>query len=367
MANSKLSLLSLVVFGLFFMQCTKGGLQQPATTGGPGANSGGPPPTPEWLIPQASVFDGGPGKDGIPSISSPFFITAEEATFLDNNDLVLGIKVGDDIRAYPHPILDWHEIVNDRIGDLQVAITYCPLTGTGVGWDRTMEGEITSFGVSGLLYNTNLIPYDRRTDSNWSQMLLKCVNGEMIGTKIKTHQLVETSWKTWKTIFPETKVMSTQTGYNRNYDRYPYGNYRTNHESLFFPVEFEDNRLPWKERVLGVILGGDAKAYRFENFPESGVGVVNDGFAGMNIVVAGSRNMNFMVAFKRSLKDGQSLTFRPVEDALPVVMTDQEGNMWNIFGEAISGPRTGTQLPAVDAFIGYWVAWGAFYPDLRYR
>lgn len=320
-----------------------------------------------WLIPEEDILEGGPGKDGIPSLSNPFLLTAEEATYLNEDDLVIGIRIGTDARAYPHRLLDWHEIVNDRVGGRDIAITYCPLTGTGIGWDREVEGTVTSFGISGLLYNSNMIAYDRNTDSNWSQMLLKSVNGEQIGKKIATHQVIETTWSTWKLLFPDTRVLSQITGYNRDYTTYPYGNYRTSNNTLIFPVALEDNRLPWKERVLGVVRSGDAKAYRFHNFPDSGIGVINDGFLGRGLVVAGSRDMNFMVAFERKLEDGTQLTFSPIQDELPVIMTDQEGNKWTVVGEAVAGPRAGTSLPAVDAFIGYWVAWGAFYPALRFR
>lgn len=350
---------------LLFNQCTK--------TGAVNTSSQDPDPSeqatdpPEWLIPEDAIFDGGPGKDGIPSLSNPFMLTAEEADYLEAEDLVIGLKVGEDVRAYPHRILDWHEIVNDRVGGRDIAINYCPLTGTGIGWDREVDGEVTSFGISGLLYNSNMIAYDRNTDSNWSQMLLKSVNGKQIGKKVTTWPVIETNWKTWKSMFPDTKVLSPITGYYQSYNTYPYGNYRTHNGKLLFPVAYEDTRLPWKERVLGVVRGGDAKAYRFNNFPETGIGVINDGFLGKGLVVAGSRDMNFMIAFERKMEDGTQLTFIPVQDALPVIMTDQEGNTWNVFGEAVSGPRAGTQLPTVDAFMGYWVAWGAFYPALKYR
>jgi len=142
-------------------------------------------------------------------------------------NLVIGFAQGDDARAYPHFILDWHEIVNDRVGDIHIAVTYCPLTGTGIGWEREINGSVTTFGVSGLLFNSNLIPYDRNTDSNWSQIRLDCVNGDLIGTEAETHVLVET---TWKTMYPKTLVMSMNTGYNRSYGNYPYGNYRTARE-----------------------------------------------------------------------------------------------------------------------------------------
>jgi hypothetical protein len=153
----------------------------------PGGNN--PGSSNEWSIPREQVLDGGPGKDGIPSIDQPQFTSASAVGFLDPDDLVLGIKVGEEVRAYPHPILDWHEIVNDQVADRFVAITYCPLTGTGVAWNRELDGAVTTFGVSGLLYNSNMIPYDRESDSNWSQILLESVNGQRLGQSIETFQL----------------------------------------------------------------------------------------------------------------------------------------------------------------------------------
>ncbi len=153
----------------------------------------------EWLIPQNEVRDGGPGKDGIPSLTTPSFVdNATADAFMLDNDLILAVKVGSEVRGYPHPILDWHEIVNDVMGDNKFAVTYCPLTGTGIGWNRVVNGEETTFGVSGLLYNTNLIPYDRKTDSNWSQMRNECVNGELMGDDADLVHMVEMSWSTWK-------------------------------------------------------------------------------------------------------------------------------------------------------------------------
>ena len=252
----------------------------------------------------------------------------------------------------PHRILDWHEIINDEIGELKLSITYCPLTGTGIGWNREIDGTLTTFGVSGLLYNTNLIPYDRATDSNWSQMLLKSVNGALIGTKIETYQLIETTWGTWKEMYPNTKVVSeTSTGYNRNYDRYPYGDYRTNHDKLIFPVAVEDTRLPWKERVLGVVINEKAKGYTFGKISQDGaIGITNESFENTDLVIMGSRVKNFLVAYERALEDGTILNFSPVQDALPIVMMDEEGNQWDVTGTAISGPRAGTALKQVDSF-----------------
>ena len=299
----------------------------------------------EWSIPSSEVFDGGPGKDGIPSVDDPKFRAASETTYLGDNDLVLGIQIGNDIRAYSHPVLDWHEIVNDEIDGVPVAITYCPLTGTGIGWDRTIDGDVTEFGVSGLLYNSNLIPYDRKTDSNWSQMANECVNGELLNTPIQTHLMVETSWKTWKEMFPNSQVLTTDTGKNRNYGTYPYGSYRTS-GNLNFPISISDNRLHIKERVLGVLVNGKAKAYQFEKFEGNDISVIEDTFEGKDLVIVGSEDKNFLVAFERDF-NGSLRTFTPLQNELPAVMQDEVGNKYDFFGKVLEGPDANQVLSLI--------------------
>jgi hypothetical protein len=317
----------------------------------------------DWLIPKSEVFDGGPGKDGIPALIEPNFIPAIEAGYLDDDDLVLGFVVGAEARAYPHKILDWHEIINDKVGEVSLSVTYCPLTGTGIGWNREIDGKITTFGVSGLLYNSNLIPYDRQTDSNWSQIRLDCVNGNMIGTDIETFTLLETTWKTWKEMYPSTMVISTNTGHSRDYDRYPYGSYRTNNGYLIFPVANEDKRIPVKERVHGIVASGNAKVYPFSLFGEE-VTLIMDSFKDEDFVVVGNNSDNFAVSFKRDPGDGTAISFSAVQDQYPVVMTDEEGNMWDVFGTAVSGPRSGMRLQHARSFIGYWFSFAAFFPSV---
>ncbi len=318
-----------------------------------------------WLIPEDQIFDGGPGKDGIPALENPEMIPAASADFLSDRELVVGYKSGSDIRAYPHQILDWHEIANDEVDTTKIAVTYCPLTGTAIGWNRVINNETTTFGVSGLLYNTNLIPYDRLTDSNWSQMLLDCVNGELIGEEAATYQVIETTWGNWKTMFPNTRVLSRNTGFSRNYGVYPYGDYKTNNNYLLFPVSNRDSRLPEKERVLGVIVGDKVKIYRFDDLPENEVGIISDEFSTGAVVIVGSAERNFMTAYYQKINDETRLKFTPVSDGTSVILTDQEGNQWNVFGEAVSGPRKGQRLSRPVSFIGFWFAWAAFYPGLE--
>lgn len=322
----------------------------------------------DWLIPQDEVFDGGPGKDGIPAIDAPQFIAVDQVDYLDDDNLVIGFKDGDVIRAYPHAILDWHEIVNDDINGIKLSVVYCPLTGTATGWDRILNGEETTFGVSGLLYNTNIIPYDRETDSNWSQMELQCVQGPLKGLRPTMHLLVETSWAHWKETFPNSEVLSLNTGWNRPYDVYPYGDYRTSNR-VNFPIANRDERLPLKERTLGVITDDVVKAYSINSF-ESEVSIIRDNVGGEDAVIVGSKGRNFILAFEPEV-DELVLNFTAVQDEGEIIMESEDGTKWNIFGEAVSGPlATGNaestaKLRPMDAFMGFWFSWGAFYPEVQ--
>ena len=369
----KISLsLTCLLIALFYISCNDDPeVSFPQTPIPP--NTPNQPNTSDWLIPVNEVFDGGPGQDGIPSIDQPqFWGAADGDNFLDPNDLIVGVNYDGIARAYPHEILDWHEIVNDDIGDRSVAITYCPLTGTASGWNRILQGgagagQKTTFGVSGLLYNTNLIPYDRVTGSNWSQMLLQSVNGALKGEFIQVDMVVETTWNTWKQLYPETEVLSTNTGFNRNYGLYPYGDYRTNNNRLLFPVSNEDNRLPGKERVHGVINDEStvAQIFTFGRF-EEGLSMKREQWFGKDLLVVGSEPLNLIVSFYNELEGGENLEFTVTSTAsLPVILTDNEGNEWNLFGEAISGPRRTQQLTPTRSYMGYYFAFGAFYPDVE--
>ena len=311
----------------------------------------------EWSIPFNKVLIGAP-KDAIPALTEPGFISASEVTYLDDDDLVVGYKG----RAYPHKILDWHEIVNDSNDGSDFAVTYCPLTGTATTWNRLVDGEKTTFGVSGFLYNSNLIPYDRATGSNYSQMLLKGVNGDEIEMDVETLQSVETTWKTWKAMYPNSQVVSTNTGFSRNYQSYPYGNYKTTNNTIF-PIDKTDDRLFSKDRVLGAIVDGEAVAFQFKDI-EDNDGVLYYDFMGKEMVVIGDETQNYMVAFAPRL-NGELLTFTKAASVGQGIMIDQNDNVWNVFGRAISGPHEGAQLETIESFIGFWFAWATFYPGIE--
>ncbi len=313
-----------------------------------------------WLIDKNIVFDGGPGKDGIPALLNPGLIRAEEANFLSDDDLVVVFKYEDAILAFPHKILDWHEIINVDISDLSLGIIYCPLTGTAVGWNRVMNNNKTTFGVSGLLYKNNIIPYDRATDSNWSQLRLECVNGELKGNKPDITVLNEMNWGTWKKIYDQTWVVGTNTGFSRNYDVYPYGSYKTNHEYFIFPIDALNNNVPSKERVHVVIIDQSAKVYRFDSFGNGRL--IKDSFAGKQLLIVG--NQDFIVSFELNA-DSTNLDFSYDYNGTEIILSDDEGNKWNLFGEALSGPRKGNFLNAAKtSMMAYYFSIESFYPNV---
>ncbi|WP_115462683.1 DUF3179 domain-containing protein [Winogradskyella aurantiaca] len=321
--------------------------------------NGGTAGSSEWLIPVNEVRDGGPGKDGIPSIDDPKFSSvASFDSQINDNDLVVALKVGNNVKIYPHFILDYHEIVNDTFSADRLTLSYCPLTGTAFAWESQVGTTFTSFGVSGLLYNANLILYDRETDSNWSQILELCVNGESIGQVPIKHEVIETNWGTIKAMYPNALVLNADTGFSRPYGTYPYGAYLDVDDFFLFTPSIINPQLPNKQRILAVKDGNRAKVYKFSSF--EGGRVVKDSFINDRYLIVG--NADVMNAFLLS-GDQNNLEFNFVHNGSEAFFEDNEGTVWNIFGEAISGPRSGTILQSTNSFMSMWFAVAAFYPD----
>jgi hypothetical protein len=312
----------------------------------------------KWLIDITNVELGCDRPDCIKSIDDPKFISVAEADFLSDDDLVIGIKLNDEIKCYPHAILNWHEIVNDKIDDKNFAVNYCPLTGSGMAWNREINGRLTTFGISGLLYNSNVMPYDRETESAWSQMKQLCVNGELAEQRPQTMQVIETTWNTWKKLYPDSRVLSTETGMSRDYSSYPYDTYREN-EDVYFYVENDNDTLHPKERLFGIIENEQAKCYRFDLF-KPGVKVLNDTAFGKNIILIGSERDNFITAFENPSEQ----KFVIVKNKLPALFQDEEGNMYDIFGYCVEGNKKSERLNPANGFTAYWFAWAAFYPKV---
>ena len=348
--------LPLVVFSLLVSACGGGG----------GGSAPGPSPPVivfdgEWLVPQSDVVDGGPGVEGIPAVDTPVFEPVSNNQWLEPDDLVVGIRIGNELRAYPHIILDWHEVVNDSAGTSDFTLSYCPLTGSAVAWDTSSSAADPTFGVSGLLYNSNLIMIDRQTGSLWSQMLEQSIHGPRIRELPERIQVIETSWGTWRQMFPGSVVLTLDTGHSRSYGVYPYGNYRTN-RGLLFPVTHEDERLHRKTRVVGMRDGDQTKVFQIDSFGDT-MNVLNEQVGSQSIVVIGNSLQNIGAIYNRQLSDGTILNFTAIDGSLPNVMQDDEGNVWDIFGAAVSGPRVGAQLDMTSSYIAMWFAWVAFFPD----
>lgn len=205
------------------------------------------------------ILDGGPGKDGIPAIHSPRFVAVDEANLRED---IFGIfvDISGEQRYYPYNILVWHEIVNDTVGNTPLAVTFCPLCGSGIVFGRTVEGHVLWFGVSGLLFESNLLMYDHKTESLWSQSRGEAVVGDYTGTSLELLRMQVIPFKELRAKYPRALVLSEDTGYARDYSFYPYGDYATSDE-LYFPVSFQDKRFPAKERIYVFRLGEKVIAF----------------------------------------------------------------------------------------------------------
>lgn len=269
-------------------------------------------------IPVDEILPGGPPRDGIPAIDKPSYLRAGEARYLKDSDLVLGMVHKGIARAYPIRILVWHEIVNTEFDGEPVVITFCPLCGTGLAFSAVMDGKPLDFGVSGLLHNSDLLMYDRQTESLWSQIPGQAVTGKMAGKSLRRLAVVHLAWQDWRRKYPDSQVLSSNTGSNRDYSRDPYQGYdRT--ERLFFPVSKHDQRYSSKTWVLGLESNGVSKVWPFPELAKTR-GTIVDTFAGQPVEIRFDAAQETASAY------------------------DADGNL----------------LPAVRA---YWFAWYGFYPD----
>jgi Protein of unknown function (DUF3179) len=321
------------------------------------------------------ITSGGPRKDGIPAIDKPVFERPKAASaWLGPREPVILVAQGDDVRAYPLQILIWHEIVNDAVGGIPVAITFCPLCNTAIAFDRRAGGRTLDFGTTGKLRFSDLIMYDRQTESWWQQVIGEAIVGDLTGTRLRPLPAQIISWETFAATFPQGKVLSRATGYQRAYGRNPYVGYDNIDSSPFLYTGPRDPRLRPMERVVTVTIGSEDAAY-----PLSVLGtlrVINDALGGTAIVVlfekgvasaldradiAASRDVGTSAVFNRTV-NGHVLTFHSAGDRI----TDaQTGSTWTILGTAVAGPLRGTQLTRIVSGQYFWFAWAAFKPHTR--
>jgi Protein of unknown function (DUF3179) len=320
------------------------------------------------IIPLDQIVSGGPPPDGIPSIDEPKFISIQEADkYLEDSELVLGANINGDVRAYPLQILVWHEIVNDKVGGVPVAVTYCPLCFTNQVFNSTIVDDkgktvILEFGTSGKLYNSNLVMYDRTTKSLWSQAMAQAIVGKLAGVKLERIPFDVSYWKEWKQLYPESKVLSRDTGSTRPYGADPYGDYYTNGDVLF-SVSNSDDRLGLKEIVVGFENNGQYKAYKLQEIENKKV--INDQVNGRPIALFSLHP--FMVRAYDPVVDGQVLEFSynaiDQNSKIQNYVDTQTGSIWNFEGKAVNGQMKGKQLTRLPFDEGFWFEWVAFHPE----
>jgi len=328
-------------------------------------------------IPYSDVLSGGPPKDGIPAIDSPTFISVKEADeYLLGLEPVIFFKIGEDARAYPLQVLTWHEIVNDVVDGRPVSITFCPLCNTAIAFDGTFDGQELDFGTTGRLRFSNLIMYDRQSETWWQQATGEGIAGEYAGEQLTFLPASIIGWEEFKENFPDGKVLSRETGFNRDYGRNPYAGYdNINNSPFLFRGPETPGVLPAMARVLTVELEDEAVAYPYELLQEQAV--INDTISSSDVVVfwqsgtasaldssriADGEDVGAGVAFSR-IVDDQVLTFSLVDGK---IVDDQTGSEWDVFGQAISGEMAGTQLEPVVSVNHFWFfSWAAFKPETR--
>lgn len=309
-------------------------------------------------------------RDAIPALTNPEIATAGDGSFLSDSDRVLGVVVNGAARAYPFTVMWWHEVVNDTLGGQPILVTYCPLTGSGIAFDPEIDGTVRNFGVSGLLWRTNLTMFDRDTETLWNQMLMGSICGLGRGTQLRRIPIVETTWSNWKTRHSATTVVTENTGHERPYGRYPYGDYDDLHNAgIGFLSPSTRRRIsdlrPPKELALGIFDGPRVTVYPFGGLAARGsVAALNHTVGDTPVLVTYQRPVETAMAFDRRV-GGQTLTFTVASEA-PLTLTDAEtGSTWDGGGVAVAGPLAGERLQILsDAFVAFWFAWSIYYQEL---
>ncbi len=324
-------------------------------------------------VPYSEIFSGGVPRDGIPPIDDPRFVSVEEAAeWLEEKEPVIALEIEGEARAYPLQILTWHEIANDTLAGVPVSVTFCPLCNSAIVFDRRLDGGVYDFGVSGNLRNSDLIMWDRQTQSWWQQLTGEAIVGQLTGAQLDILPATLTAWQDFRDTYPDAQVLSRDTGHRRSYGANPYAGYDEVGRSPFLFFGQADDRLLPMERVAAVTVGDESAAFPFASLEMEGV--VHHSLGGKDLAVlfrpgarsaldqrsiADSREVGATGIYLRDL-DGQTLTFEADGDHF----VDQEtGTRWNIFGQGVSGALAGKRLTPVEHANHFWFAWAAFRPD----
>jgi len=318
------------------------------------------------------IQSGGPPRDGIPALDDPRFIPAERADWLHPDEPVIVVTVNEESRAYPLQIMIWHEIVNDTIAGKPLAITFCPLCNATLVFERRFDGRVLDFGTTGRLRKSDLLMYDRQTQTWWQQFTGQGLIGQYTGRHLEEYPASIVAFEDFRSQYPEGPVLSRRTGHNRPYGDNPYRGYDRVDQSPFMFDGKTDSRLPPMERVLAVRVDERFRAYPFGEFREPTV--LNEEFAGTPIAVfaagealsaldkrdiTASRRVPSLNAFDRRV-DGRHLKFEMRDGEIFDVET---GSRWSPLGAAIAGPLEGKQLEPIPGGVHFAFAWLAFRPD----
>jgi hypothetical protein len=319
------------------------------------------------------IRSGGAPKDGIPAIDRPSFVApAAAAAWLDPREPVIVVALGDAARAYPLQILLYHEIVNDTLGGTPISVTFCPLCNASIVFDRRLDGRLLDFGTTGLLRKSDLVMYDRQTESWWQQFTGRAIVGDLNGATLTRVPAQIVAFEEFVAGYPAGEVLSRETGYGRPYGRNPYRGYDNIDNSPFLFDDPTDPRLPAMERVLNVSHGGIDRLYPFTLFRDRPL--VHDEVAGLPVIVmarhgtlsaldreaiAESRPIHSANAFDRRLA-GRVLEFELRDGAIVDTAT---GSEWNLLGQARRGPLQGQRLTPAPGGVHFAFAWLAFNPD----
>jgi hypothetical protein len=321
------------------------------------------------------IQSGGPPKDGIPSIDHPQFENVDEAgQWVNALEPVIVVNLAGETKAYPLKILIYHEIVNDELNGVPITVTFCPLCNASIVFDRRYEGEVLDFGTTGLLRMSDLVMYDRQSESWWQQFSGKAIVGSFVGSELERIPSSIVSFESFHKGFPQGQVLSRNTGFDRPYGRNPYSGYDDINQSPFLFNGKIDSRLPPMERVLSVTVGDGNKIYPLTTL--SRVKLVNDDFKSVPIsifapsellsvldssVIENSRKIAEATAWNRNSDAYETPLSFHIENGL--IKDDQTGSSWNILGKAVDGPLMDTQLQPLDSGVHFAFAWLAFNPD----
>jgi hypothetical protein len=331
----------------------------------------------KYSVNLSEIRSGGPPRDGIPPIDHPVYTSIDAADeWLEATEPVIAVVNGDDARAYPLQILVWHEIVNDLLGGLPILVTFCPLCNTAIAFERRLEpdGIVYDFGTTGNLRYSDLVMWDRQTESWWQQLTGEAIVGELTGLKLALYPAQILGWSAFKETYPACDVLSRETGFERDYGTNPYVGYDDINSSPFLFDRRADDRFPPMERAVGVERDGEAVAYPFSALES--IGVINDEIAGLPIAIflvpgarsavdaaaiSASRDVGQAGVFDRRLGN-QTLTFRRDQDDF---VDEASGSRWDITGRAVEGSLAGAQLMPIPHVVVFWFAWAAGYPKTR--